>query len=157
MSQSKRENNMENKIGKKVWLLDGTLQMGFRLKSKDIFIVKEVKDGRDCNDWANHYIIEKDGKSIEVREFQCIFVPTETDDELTNIYNYLKENGAYPSDVYKNGEDSVSVQIDWGDWKHEHRWCNDLMRYLGYTCGDEVVTEENGSDCYSATHYFYKI
>ena len=144
---------MENKIGKKVWLLDGTLERGFTLKNKEIFIIKEVKNGRDCNDWANHYVIEKDGKKIEVREFQCIFVPTEIDD----IYNYLNENDACPSEVYKDSEECVVVQIDWGDWKHDHRWCNDLMSYIGYECRDEVVTEEDGSDCYSATHYFYKI
>lgn len=37
---------MENKIGKKVWLLDGTLERGFTLKSKETFIVKEVKSGQ---------------------------------------------------------------------------------------------------------------
>ena len=147
---------MENKIGKKVWLLDGTLERGFTLKSKETFIVKEVKSGKDCHDWAKHYVIEKDGKSIEVREFQCIFVPTETDDEASNIYNYLKENEAYPDEVYKNGEGVVAVHIDWGDWKHEHAWCRDLMSYLGYACQSSIVTDDNGSDCYSATHYFTK-
>jgi hypothetical protein len=31
------------------------------------------------------------------------------------------------------------------------------MEYLGYASGGQIVTEENGSDCYSATHYFYKV
>lgn len=147
---------MESKIGKKVWLLDGTLQTGFRLKSKDIFIVKDVKKPKECDDWCEHYIIEKDGKSIEVSEFNCIFVLTETNDKLTDIYNYLKSNELYPYDVFANSDDCVAVHIEWGDWKHEHGWCDDLMGYIGYVCGNEVVTEEDDSDCYSATHYYSK-
>jgi hypothetical protein len=30
------------------------------------------------------------------------------------------------------------------------------MRYLGYTEIGNEVTEENGSDCYSADHYYLK-
>ena len=60
-------------------------------------------------------------------------------------------------EINENENGCISIEIEWGDWKHDHRWCNDLMSYIGYECRDEVVTEEDGSDCYSATHYFYKI
>ena len=71
------------------------------------------------------------------------------------IYNIFKENKL--SYDYSVIGDNVEIEVYWGDWKHDHRWCNDLMSYIGYECREEVVTEEDGSDCYSATHYFYKI
>jgi hypothetical protein len=48
------------------------------------------------------------------------------------------------------------VSISWGDWKHEHLWARSLMSYLGYVEIGSKVTEEDGSDTYSAEHYFLK-
>ena len=50
----------------------------------------------------------------------------------------------------------VNVSISWGDWKHEHMWCKILMEYIGFREIGEMLTEEDGSDCYSATHIFIK-
>lgn len=51
-------------------------------------------------------------------------------------------------------DDTVEVDISWGDWKHEHLRCDFLMRELGCVCWGEYETEENGTDCYSATHVY---
>ena len=72
-----------------------------------------------------------------------------------NIYNYLKENNLY-CEVYEHANGSVSVEIDWGDWKHYHAYCDHLMKQIGYDCTDEQVTEENGSDTYSSIHFYEK-
>ena len=149
----------EQKIGKKVWLLDGSLERGFKLKSKDTFTVVEVKSTKDCGDWAEHYVIrhDSDGKEIEVREFQVIFAIEENGEIMDyRIYRYLLDNQLY-SEVYMDSEGTVSVDISWGDWKHEHLWCRDLMAYIGYFETEVVVTEDNDSDCYSATHYYKKV
>ena len=142
----------ESKIGKKVWLFDGSLEHGFYLRSKDTFTLKEVKMGKDCHDWANHFVIEhdSDGQTIEVREFQVVFALVGS-----NIYQYLSDNEIY-ADVYENPEGIVSVEISWGDWKHEHLWCRDLMNYIGYTETDSRVTEDDDSDTYSVIHYYAK-
>ena len=50
----------------------------------------------------------------------------------------------------------VAIDITWGDWKHEHQYANYLMSLLGYEFVGAVVTEDNGSDCYSGTHYYRK-
>lgn len=55
----------------------------------------------------------------------------------------------------------VEVDINWGDWKHEHLKAKllmvDIADELGCRLLDsyENVTEEDGSDCYSAVHTFY--
>lgn len=49
----------------------------------------------------------------------------------------------------------ICVGIEWGDWKHSHRRTIYLLtEELGLTHIDTVYTEDDGSDCYSAIHYF---
>ena len=54
-----------------------------------------------------------------------------------------------------NGISAFTVHIDWGDWKHSHLRAKYLIESngLGKFIRSET-TEEDGSDCYSATHYF---
>ena len=52
----------------------------------------------------------------------------------------------------------LSFEIFWGDWKHAHKWFDHKVRQFltseGYDVQIvEVVTQEDGSDCYSAIHY----
>ncbi len=55
--------------------------------------------------------------------------------------------------------DKLYFEIHWGDWKHNHlrvyylveQFCQDR----GYNVErDVIVTEEDGSDAYSAEHYY---
>ena len=152
-AKTKRNMRHEKEIGKKVWLLDGSLGMGFRLKSKKTFTVVEWKSGKEIHDWANHFVIKDDenGNAIEVKEYQVVFAL-----EDGNIHDYLGSNDVC-AEVSTNSIGVVAVGIEWGDWKHEHLWCKDLMEYIGYKEIGSEVTEEDGSDCYSATHYYLKV
>lgn len=59
-------------------------------------------------------------------------------------------------DVYdRNG--GVAVEINYGDWKHDHSRCDYIMQQNGYRLTDEIVTREDGSDCYDSIHYYVKI
>lgn len=75
---------------------------------------------------------------------------------IKKIWNHLNENKLYADDVYMFSEHAgiVEVSISWGDWKHEHLRCDYLMQQIGFKAISENVTEEDGSDCYSATHYY---
>lgn len=51
----------------------------------------------------------------------------------------------------------LKILKEWGDWKHDHLYIRHLvtefLRELGLPyVYDEVVTEEDGSDTYSAEH-----
>ena len=49
----------------------------------------------------------------------------------------------------------IAVDIRWGDWKHDHLRADYLMEErTGFPKVNQKVTEEDGSDCYSATHYY---
>ena len=58
---------------------------------------------------------------------------------------------------YSEFENEVQIEISWGDWKHDHAYCDHLMKQKGYVCTDEQVTEEDGSDTYSAIHFYEKV
>lgn len=74
------------------------------------------------------------------------------------IYDLMRENHLFGEMVdYNEKMKMIAVEISWGDWKHEH-WKLDWIMKENFpdlrsihTC----TTEENGSDCYSAIHYFY--
>jgi hypothetical protein len=85
---------------------------------------------------------------------------------IKELNTYLKsewdERGEYAptADVVKrDGGDAIYFDITWGDWKHDHirLWylVNQFFGDRGYHVErDVVVTETDGSDTYSAEHYF---
>ena len=142
----------EKKIGKKAWLLIGSALKGLHLDSKEEYTIKEVKSGKECNDYCEHIVLEdKDGKLIEVQEYNVIITPS------NGIEQYLSDNDCSVADVSNSSANKVAVTIEWGDWKHDHFWCEDLMGFIGYEQTKSKITEEDGSDCYSAIHYFRKV
>ena len=48
------------------------------------------------------------------------------------------------------------LNVEWGDWKHEHLALDEIAKKATHPIDIEVkVTEENGSDSYSAEHWYY--
>ena len=80
-----------------------------------------------------------------------------TDELVDRINKFLDEN-EFNEYVYKNfPEGTISMEITWGDWKHDHWWAMDLMDQFFrennlYGIHREMTTEEDGSDTYSAIH-----
>lgn len=69
------------------------------------------------------------------------------------LYNYLQENDADFDEVY-GVDDMIYIKIEWGDWKHSHLRADYLMKQIGYIFFDELITESDGSDCYSSIHIY---
>lgn len=76
------------------------------------------------------------------------------DEIITKIYRVHEKYHIYP-DVYKgiDGE-TIYVEIDKGDWKHEHAASEWIMESIGAHQIDELITWDNGSDCYSAVRRY---
>ena len=70
-----------------------------------------------------------------------------------DVKKIFKENNL-TYEWWVNFDGTIVVNVEWGDWKHDHAFLNYIMRKNHYRGIDEVVTEEDGSDTYSATHYF---
>ena len=146
----------KNPVGKKVNLLEKFGYCAKKMTDEVCEIVSVVPWSKELNDWCQHYIVRKpDGTEVEIREAECVFSPDYNKPTTSLIYDFLYQNGVY-AEVWNENEAAIGVGISWGDWKHEHLWARDLMSYLGYVEIGSRVTEEDGSDCYSADHYFLK-
>ena len=75
-------------------------------------------------------------------------------EKALEIGQYLTEKQADFDEVYEHADGTIEIIVLWGDWKHSHGYLKHLMSELGYESIGQEVTEEDGSDCYSATHFF---
>lgn len=74
------------------------------------------------------------------------------------IHQLMKENYISGEIVDENQNKKMfAVEILWGDWKHEHGRLDWLMKekFSNLRSVFTQTTEEDGSDCYSAIHYYY--
>lgn len=72
----------------------------------------------------------------------------------TEIQKMLTDNGISVSEVSEYSDGTIEVSIEWGDWKHDHIYCDKLMKEQGYVLEGEYETDEDGSDCYSSNHQY---
>ena len=73
-------------------------------------------------------------------------------DELMEKYHLFGEKVDERPEI-----NMIAYEITWGDWKHEHLRFDWMMEenFKNLRSIHKVTTEDNGSDCYSAIHYFY--
>lgn len=150
----------ENVIGRKVNLLESYGFCSKKMNDEVCEVVKVIPWSQELNDMCGHYIVRKpDGTEVEIREWDCVFSPKKEKPIDSMIHDFLNDNGVWADVILKGYGNNIApcIHIDWGDWKHEHLWARDLMSYLGYVEIGSKVTEEDGSDCYSADHYFAKV
>ena len=92
-----------------------------------------------------------------VNQNKYIMDYTKANDISSTIIKYLTANDADFNEVYPtelNGFPCLIVEVNWGDWKHSHGYLDYLMKQKDFFKIRENVTEENGSDCYSANHIY---
>lgn len=77
-----------------------------------------------------------------------------TQEEVDEIRNYLESKDLYYEIYDWNGQ--IVIEIEHGDWKHDHARSDYLMSELGYKLVNEEETYTDGSDNYSAIHYYEK-
>lgn len=90
-----------------------------------------------------------------------------TGEEIIKVFKetykeYVEDHSDVPDywDFSVDPDDLVVINIPWGDWKHDHMRCDDVMKLtaekLGLTFedgwGEQEPYEEDGSDTYSAEH-----
>ena len=80
----------------------------------------------------------------------------EFDIEIAKIEKEVSDKGVY-ADVYQYADlPVVCVEINWGDWKHDHLRADWILEELGWNLFKTEITDEDGSDCYSAIRYYVK-
>lgn len=74
------------------------------------------------------------------------------------IYELMNEHHIMGELVdYSEQKKMIAVEVIWGDWKHEHMRLDWLVKehFPNLRSIHTTTTEEDGSDCYSAIHYYY--
>lgn len=74
------------------------------------------------------------------------------------INSLMAEHHLFGEIVEENAEiKMIGVEITWGDWKHDHIRLDWIMteNFKNLRSIHTMTTEEDGSDCYSAIHYYY--
>ena len=79
---------------------------------------------------------------------------TDMKQRCESVREKLEAGGVHPSDIWWTESGRVVVEIVWGDWKHDHARADYLVSQLGGKVDDVFVTESDGSDTYSATHFY---
>lgn len=74
--------------------------------------------------------------------------------ELLKAEEILRSNNIWAEVEHSHTDRTVIVTILWGDWKHDHARARYLLEQDGFEEYSSMVTEEDGSDCYSAVHFF---
>lgn len=73
--------------------------------------------------------------------------------DAANAEFALAGNGLI-AQIHSLGTMEAVIEISWGDWKHEHLYADYVMKQHDFLLKNEVVTEEDGTDCYSSIHYY---
>lgn len=74
------------------------------------------------------------------------------------IEQLMEHHHIYGTVVAERAEERmVAVEITWGDWKHDHMRLDHVVENFFHTLRriGTCITEEDGSDCYSAIHRYY--
>lgn len=80
---------------------------------------------------------------------------TERKNEIeANVYKILEANNVWVNYIsFHLTLPLMYVEVK-GDWKHDHLRCKFVMKEHGFEYLNEDVTEEDGSDFYTAVHYY---
>jgi len=79
-----------------------------------------------------------------------------TKQDVERVDSLLNE---YSISAYVNADYSLNtiyIDIDWGDWKHDHLRCDMIMENEGFRLINTKIGESDG-DCYNATHTYVKL
>lgn len=118
--------------------------------------VVDVVKAEEAGGWQDTVTVTDGTDTFEIGEYDCVHAPDgNVADEVSRLYGYLSKNGIY-GEIWQNGGQLTELLVEWGDWKHDHGFADYLMSLVGYRCVGQNVTEDDGSDCYSAVHTYVK-
>lgn len=103
------------------------------------------------------------GSPVEYPEDEPVQHATDKkiEDYREELQAYIDKETGRPHKFFVDAtfDGRLCIDINWGDWKHEHLFADRLVREFFESKGMGIrveieTTEENGGDAYSATHYY---
>lgn len=108
--------------------------------------IAETEDQEDIR------MLKKLYSEVTLVDAEKFFSGCSSDDEKIRLL--IRETHISAEEPEEIAEGQMLIHVEWGDWKHDHGFLDSLMLKLGYVCISEKVTDEDGSDCYSADHIY---
>ena len=128
---------IENRVGKRVWLFENVSGWCTRLVKDKVWVVESVHEPE--GDFYDYYLTVSNGdEKRNVFYYDTVVLPEDNEDEQYRIEKFLSDNGFYFEDICE--ERIIDVPL--------------YRISIRYEAFNEIVTEENGSDCYSSDHFF---
>ena len=146
-------------------VLDLAIELATKHSDEDIDnTITEVLEFLDTNTKSGEYMYESaEAKGEAIKEAEDPDFEAKKDflyamyDKIAKAWNAIE----WHDDMYYEMDMSVPklcliICVEWGDWKHDHLALEQIAEEATHPIKtSEVVTEEDGSDCFSADHYFY--
>ena len=177
--QSKEEPDFAINAGIKVYTSDDMrtdyefINMPYYENGDVVMTDCSIEPNEDYDKLAEYFLKEYEGlKDLEIAEDGLIVEKQEEVEESVEVKEEFNDMKSLANELMNHFEDlkvyyeiwpednGINVEIEWGDWKHDHLWCDyEVEHFLesrGYTVtgGSTEVTDEDGSDTYSAIHYY---
>lgn len=142
-------NNIDARTNNKYDLVN--LYSSKNLTSKQINSLSEMLESKESSEKIYKFL---DG----AEEVVSVVHQKEFENLLMDLNEYLRAEGIRTF-AYQVDTDKFEIEVIWGDWKHDHLFLqvkvNNFFKDRGYEITHESeVTEEDGSDTYSAIHTF---
>lgn len=68
----------------------------------------------------------------------------------------ILNNEYIPGEAYAEGRGVVVIEIEWGNMEHDHNKIDYIVNNKFHPNEIDIdITADNGTDTYSATHYYY--
>ena len=75
---------------------------------------------------------------------------------LKQIHELLKSKGIWAEVSQYLDLPVIQVEIEMGDWSHDHLYCDSIMKGEGYSKVSEEEIGNSLEDVYSSYHYYVK-
>lgn len=122
---------------------------------KDLHILETREGKNDKGTYGDYICLDGVLSTDELKEYDLRELsPDDEKSELQYVQDELRKYKLF-YDIWED-HGTIHIQIDWGDWKHDHARTKYIMETLGYIKIDEYVNEEDGSDAYSSEHVYIK-
>ena len=131
-------------------------------KENRLSVKKDVVIEKDIRIPGTNIVLETGDKIKYVSSVEESASLSELNNIASGLQAYLKKNKEFYS-VYPDVKNSaVCIDVEWGDWKHDHLYVDSVVAKYFDSIGvdymtDEKVTDEDGSDTYSSTHIYHMI
>lgn len=160
-SESLKEENIEEKKSKKKYKVNFT---GDPAKNAAFFNHAMGSDKGGASVEMSSTTLGEE-KILDLDDLDDSLLKEEMDfDTIKSLANEfadrLSEQDAYYDIWFDEKDNTITVGVDWGDWKHDHMWldifADKFFREKGYDLDNMnvEVTDEDGSDTYSANHTY---